>query len=331
MQARSLATQLLVAALLAIAPAIGGCGDGTDSGDASDVARDSASETPARTPTIEKWPGQRPKPLSPQRLAEVGIVSLVPALTEIVIDIGAADALVGIGRYDDPVPGHEDLPRLGDALSVSLESITALHPHIVLVNGEGLAERLSALPSFIQVETIPTDRLADLDDAYKRIGQLTGLVWRAKQARQFLEIEMLKAEGDAPGPRAKRPRVIVIVQRRPTYVAGSTSFVGELLEKAGARNAAADVEGDWPVLSDESLLALAPDVILDASIGEADNPEGRAKLREAWAEHPEIPAVANNRVHFLGKDEEALFRPGPRAGEAIRILIRLVHGEPEER
>ena len=137
-----------------------------------------------------------------------------------------------------------------------------------------------------------------------------------------------KSRGGAPG---KGERVLVVVQRRPIYTAGAGSYLHELLEAVGATNVAGDIDEAWPTLSDETVLARAPDVILDASVGDVDTAEGRAALLAAWREHPEIPAVANDRVYMLGKEGESLFRAGPQLPAAIALLERLLFGGRRDR
>ncbi len=259
------------------------------------------------------------------------IVSLNPALTETILALGAGDKLVGLGKYDPPVPGKPDLPRLGDALSVSLEAVVALEPDAVLVNGVGLAERLRPIDGRAPVYLIPTDSLLDVRRAAVQLGEMTGRAdagWRLQggiaEAVELARVRAMVREKERASP---GPRVLVVVQRRPIYTAGAASYLHELLQAVGAQNVAGDLEAAWPTLSEESVLARMPDVILDASVGDSDTAEGRAKLLAGWREHPGIPAVANDRVIVLGKEGEPLFRAGPRVPQALALLERLLYDE----
>ena len=270
----------------------------------------------------------RPEPAPLPDVEALRVVSLAPTFTETLIALGAADRVVGIGRFDPDVPGRPDVPRLGDAMGVNLETLTALRPDVVLVNARVLAEKLAPVASKIRVVELPTDRL---DDALRAVGEIGRLVGRGREADGI--VEKILAALDASSRRAKertargdaRPRVLVVVQRRPFYSAGRGSFVDDLLTSVGAENVFGDVDQPWPTVSEESIVARAPTVILDASVGDVDTQAGRDALLADWRRFPTIPAVRAGRVLVIRED--AIFRAGPRVPEAIEVLERLLYGE----
>jgi ABC-type Fe3+-hydroxamate transport system substrate-binding protein len=302
----------LVRLLLTAALAAAACGPGAS----APAAPDAAPARPA-APAPDAAPARR-------------IVSLAPAFTETLIALGAADAVVGIGRFDPEIPGKPSLPRLGDTFDVSLETLFALRPDLVLVNSQGVAESLRPLASRITVLTPPTDRLADALALFEDLGRRTGHVDEAtalsRRVRGALDASRARAEKRRTAG-ASSPKVLVVVQRRPLYAAGRTSFVAELLDAVGARNALDDVEQPWPLLSEEAAVARAPDAILDASEGDNATEAGRAALLESWSRFPSVPAVRDGRVLVIRED--AIFRPGPRIPEALARLEAMLW--PEER
>jgi iron complex transport system substrate-binding protein len=259
------------------------------------------------------------------------VVSLAPAFTETLIALGAGDRVVGIGKYDPDVPGRADVPRLGDAMSVDLESLTALQPDVVLVNARVLADRLAPVASRIRIVELPTDRL---EDALRAVGEIASLTGRKAEGEAL--VARIRASIDAAHERTAQrrargetpPRVLVVVQRRPFYTAGAGSFVDDLVRAVGAENVFGDVAQPWPTVSEEAIVARAPEVILDASVGDVDTEEGRATLRRDWERLSTIPAVKNGRVQVIRED--AIFRAGPRIPEALTTLERLVYGEGEK-
>lgn len=270
-------------------------------------------------------PAAAPKPAE-SRAARV--VSLAPAFTETLIALGAADSVVGIGRFDPAVPGRPDLPRLGDAMSVNLESLAALAPDVVLVNSTMLEEKLAPVAARLRVVRLPTDRL---DESLRAIGDISRLVGRDAEGAELTAtirsaLDAARARSDERRRRGEKPpRVLVVVQRRPFYTAGAGSFVDDLLRAAGAENVFGDVAKPWPEVGEESIVARAPDVILDASVGDVDTVAGRAELASDWQRFPTVPAVKTGRVLVIRED--ALFRAGPRIPEALAVLERLLFGE----
>lgn len=249
------------------------------------------------------------------------VVSLVPTLTESLIALGAGDALVGIGKFDPDVPDRPEIPRLGDAFSVSLEALTALEPDIVLVNSVKLAARLEPLRGDVRVEILPTDRLEDVFAAIERLGEITARPLAARTLTDRVESALTAARGRAAERAGPPPSVLVVVQRRPLYTAGAHSYLHELLGAVGAKNAAGDLAEAWPVISEESVVARAPDIVLDASSGTSD-PDA--------APEP-LTGLDGVRLVVLGAESEPLFRAGPRVPEALELLERLLYADEDRR
>src|SRR5262249_3822396 len=116
-----------------------------------------------------------------------------------------------------------------------------------------------------------------------------------------------------------RPRVLLVFGVEPVVAAGPRGFAAEMLRAAGGANVV--TEGDaYPVLGIERVLALAPDVVVDAAGLEA---HGGARIT---AENPgwrDVPAVKNGRVVTLS--DERVLRPGPRAADGAAVLARALH------
>ena len=94
---------------------------------------------------------------------------------------------------------------------------------------------------------------------------------------------------------------------------GNTSFINEIIQASGAQNIFNDLSASYPVVSEESIIARNPSVILLPS----DSPEtlDTIKNRSGW---DSIDAVNNNRVYKI--DGDIISRPGPRLAEAIEAI-----------
>ena len=101
------------------------------------------------------------------------------------------------------------------------------------------------------------------------------------------------------------------------YTAGGNTFVGRLLEMAGGRNIAADLDG-W-AYSLEKVVAGDPDIVLVSE--HYGMPE---QLRSAQG-YRELRAVQNGRVRPI--DNDMIDRPGPRLAQGLRELAAAIHPE----
>ncbi|HLV00192.1 MAG TPA: ABC transporter substrate-binding protein, partial [Acidobacteriota bacterium] len=125
-----------------------------------------------------------------------------------------------------------------------------------------------------------------------------------------------------------RPRVLMLIGRNQgsltdIYAVGPNSFLGELIRLAGGINVFADTRAQYPKVSIEAILYRKPDIIIDLSYGQPDSRKKRAAL-QLWRKFPGLAAVKSNRVFTTSNDIFLL--PGPRIGEAVKELARMIHG-----
>jgi len=93
------------------------------------------------------------------------------------------------------------------------------------------------------------------------------------------------------------------------------------LELAGASNAAGDIDNRYPVLSLEQILNMQPEIIIDASAGDAHGAHQNAA--NFWKRWPQLEAVRSGRVFVF--DSTLWLRTGPRLPQGLEKLMELVH------
>ena len=250
------------------------------------------------------------------------IVSLTPALTEILFAVGAGDRVVGVTAYCDYPPVATSLPKVGGYVNPSVEAVLALSPDLVVVSpGPGNREAALAMQrSGLRLEVVAAETLDESIAAIERVGVLCG----EESAGRALAAEVRDRLNAVSKRVAERPRVraLFCLQIDPIIAAGQGTLPGQLLEVAGGRNVVDAPR--YPRLGIESIFATKPEVILQARM---DRPEaGAERLEETfWSRWPAIPAVASGRVRILS-DGQAL-RPGPRVAQAAESLAAILHPE----
>lgn len=246
------------------------------------------------------WLGERPAE-TPRR-----IVTLAPSITEMVIDLGGADRLVGVSRHDD-APEVAALPRVGGFVDPAPEAVLRLAPDAVLVQpspgNRGPVERLAELG--IPILVLPLENVEETLASVRAVGDVLGRHAQGEALATRIEAGLLKAKRRSEGK--DRPRVLLVYGWQPLVVAGPGSFSHELLQAAGAENVAAKIaRGAYPTLSAEALLAAEPALVIDATGGHGGE---------------SIPGL---RAPVRTLDSAGLFRPGPRMLEALAELEALV-------
>lgn len=246
------------------------------------------------------------------------VVSLAPSMTEALHAIEAGALLVGRTAHCDKPREVASLPSVGGYAEPDFERVLALSPTLVI------GERGPAGPSFearlrergIPTYFPPTNSVAEIGAMLVGLGARVGRDAEAGQARRRLdeEVERMTAWARA------RPSVSVVMvfDEKPLFVAGKGGFPDELLRLAGGRNLV-EGGGPFPTIDLERMLALDPEVVIDATDAEAGTSE-LVKL-EGWGS---LAAVRSGKVRKLASD--AAMRPGPRLAEGLAAVARALHG-----
>jgi iron complex transport system substrate-binding protein len=255
------------------------------------------------------------------------VVVLSPNLTEIVYGVGAFDEVVGVSKFATYPPAVSKLPTLGGWQDPDYEKMVALRPDLVMVD-EGqapfVADKCKELG--LHVLVVKDERVADVYTAITVVGQATGHEAQAAQllaaTREGLARVAKKAEAQP------KTRVVLIVDRTPgtlrdLYTATAGSYLAELVDIAGGRVAAPPNTLGYAKLSQEDLLAINPDAILDFTHGAVGRFTGDPL--EAWKEMPELKAVRTRQVHEVNED----FVPhaSQRMVQTAELFLRLIHPE----
>ena len=243
-------------------------------------------------------------PQPPQR-----IVSLLPSITETVCALGGCSRLVGVDRYSNWPASVRALPQLGGGIDPNVEAVVAQKPDLVLLaKSSRVVERLEALG--LKVMVLEPKNHADMRRVLDKIGQVLGSndaqrVWREIDASVSAAAQSLPAS-------VKNMRVYYEVNSGP-YAAGESSFMGETLTRLGAKNIVPAAMGPFPKINPEFVARANPDVIM---VGER-SAQG-LEQRPGWSS---MRAVRDGRIcRFKAEDSDVLVRPGPRMGEAARLM-----------
>lgn len=256
-------------------------------------------------------------PKQPQRL-----IGLTPSLTEVFFALGLGERAVGATTWADYPPAARRIPRVGPYVSPNLERILALKPDLVLANKDGnppwVVERLGELgvPVYVTVPGTP----AKLPQGMVRLGDLLGAPQAGRRLAKQLETEMAEVAQRLQGVKP-RPTLLVIGSR-PLVSVGKKTMNHRLLTLAGGVNIAAGVDQRWPRLNLEYIIKAKPQVIILSTMERGQNLERDLAY---WRTLPGVGDRPGVRVEWVSSD--LIDRPGPRVGQGLKALARLIHPE----
>ena len=258
------------------------------------------------------------------------VIALSPSLTEIAYAVGAGESVVGISQYAVFPPEALDKPKCGGYFDPNYETILALQPDLILMQGRHQEVRDFCQANNLRIAEFKIDTIADIQSAIRQAGQLFGQEKRAEEicANITAELESLKVEL----PRSQWPKVFICPDRQTgsmanMMTAGQGSFLDEMIEAAGGVNIFGELAMLYPTISKESLLARAPDVILELRPSEKIDERKAAKLRTEWQPLSLLPAVKEGRIRIITDD--AILIPTPRIAESVRRLHKAIYQDWE--
>lgn len=228
------------------------------------------------------------------------IISLAPAVTEILYYIGAQKDIVGVTTACDYPEEAKLLEKVGDFVNPSLEKIVSLKPTIVIgmdLNDKKMA-RFGALGiKYINLRIKKTD---DVTEAIKTIGSISGYEKNGKYKAKIFKEEIYKYTEMSKNKKTK-PRVFTVVWDSPLMTAGKESLISDIIDKAGGVNIADNLMEAYPIYSIEQVLEKKPDFIITDKKANIDKIKGKS-------------------IVIDDIDIDLILRPGPRTISAIEIL-----------
>jgi iron complex transport system substrate-binding protein len=267
----------------------------------------------------------------PRQSAQFGpgpqrIVSLIPATTEMLFAMGAGDRVVGVSSYDQFPPEVERLPKVGGLLDPSVETLLALKPDLVIVYDTQAELRRQLERAGVPMFPYSHRGLADITATIRSLGERVGARTAAGAAARSIEQQLAGVAARVAG--RPKPRTLLVFEResgslRQIIASAGYGFLHDVLEIAGGADILNDLKRQSVTMSTETVLARAPDVIIELHYGESLKRAQIDEERRVWNTLPSIPAVKNNRVYLLTGDEFVV--PGPRIVLAAERFARALH------
>ncbi|RKT54635.1 ABC transporter substrate-binding protein [Saccharothrix australiensis] len=282
------------------------------------------------------------------------IVSLLPAATDIVAELGRVGDLVGrthecdwpvevasvpvvtgTSLDTDRLSSREISAAVGDhrgsgLYALDADLLAALAPDLVLtqdlcdvcaVSYQRVGEVVRVLDGGPRVVSLEPRTTAEVLDCVRRVGALLGVDDTGERVAA-LEDRLAAVEAAVAG--RARPRVAAIEWLDPVWPAGH--WVPEQVARAGGEPLLAQAGEHTSPVEWRAVLDARPDVVLLMPCGLA--PErtlaelGALTARPGWAD---LPAVRSGEVWVL--DGPAYFnRPGPRVVRGAEVLVHVLHG-----
>lgn len=183
---------------------------------------------------------------------------MVPSQTELLVDLGLWDRIVGVTKFCVHPKGlKKEKTVIGGTKNFHFDKIESLQPDLIIGNKEenyqeGIEKLAEKFPVWMS-------DIYTLEDAYRMIlgiGELTDTFSKANeivsQIKHGLEKEF-KLKGSA----------VYLIWKDPLIAVGSNTFIDSMLEKAGFKNLIN--QSRYPEIDLEEIVKLNPEFLLLSS------------------------------------------------------------------
>lgn len=253
------------------------------------------------------------------------IISLIPSNTEIVYALDSGDAIVGVTDFDNYPEEAMSKEKVG-GIEFNIEKMISLKPDLVLAPGstadtakEGLQQLKDA-----GIAVVVVNDAQSFEEVYQSIEMIGKSIGETEKAAELVDsmknsFTELKKKAESIKPEEQKTVFVEVSPEPEIYTAGNHTFINEMLELIGAKNAAGDMEG-WPKVDPEVMVERNPDVIVTTYGYYTEKPVEKVLARKGWNN---VKAVKDQQVFDVHSD--LVTRSGPRLAEGAEVLAKAIY------
>ncbi len=254
------------------------------------------------------------------------IISLIPAVTEMLFAVGAGPQVVAVSSFDRYPPEVSKLQRVGALLDPDVERILSLRPDLVVVYASQSDLRTQLDRAKVPTYVYSHAGLADITTTLQQIGERVGHGQEASDLTRQIQARITAVRKRVAGH--DRPRTLTRVRPR---IADASRHLCQRRNRVYPRHGrrrrwrqclrgrqAAGRPGDNGTDPRETAgchprAERRPDRL-------AISGRRKSLCGESLAS---LPAVRSSRVYLI--DQQMTVVPGPRVGEGVELIAKTLH------
>jgi iron complex transport system substrate-binding protein len=237
--------------------------------------------------------------------------------------LGLDEEIVGVTEFCNYPPEAQTREKIGGYSNPNLEKIVSLKPDLILADYGNPVKGISQIENLgYTLVGLNPKTIEDILHNINLVGNITGkdkeaseLIANMKERLNSVAEKMNTLTEDA------RSKVLYVIWYKPLWIAGSGTFINELIKRAGGLNVASDLSG-YKQMSLEAVIERNPQVIV---VGESKDQPGLIKTVKEESALFGTNAFRNNQIYTI--DTDIVSRPGPRIVDALEQLAKLLHPE----
>lgn len=252
------------------------------------------------------------------------VITTVPNTTEMALQLGLTDRLVGVysrksvlsyvPKLQEVAKGKPGVARF----SINLEPTFSLSPDLALIHSSQKSSISKLENQGIEVYASEPSSIEGIMENLTEIGKLLGKPQSAKDIITHMKASLTKLREAVDHLHHKKSTLYVVDDT--IYTTGSNTFLNQILKLSGLKNIFSDVEG-WKPVSDEEIIQRNPELILIAA--NAGLSLKKLNRRSGW---DQIQAIQNHSVIQLSSElTSQISQPTPKVVTGAIRLFNLVY------
>ncbi len=179
------------------------------------------------------------------------IISLVPSQTELLVDFGLRNNIVGITKFCvHPAALRNEKTIVGGTKKVNYNKIKSLRPDIIICNKEeNTKEMVRQLEAIAPVWVSNVKTLPECFQMIDQLGKIFGVSVKALKIASKIEFELQQFQQllrDSP-----IRKVLYVIWKNPYMAAGKCTFIDSLLKINRFENIVPDLESRYPEINEK--------------------------------------------------------------------------------
>ena len=248
------------------------------------------------------------------------IVSIGSAVTEILYRLGVERDIVGVDQTSQhPPEALSEKKNVGYVRQLGAEGILSLRPTLVIASAEARPTAVLDIVAQAGITVVRVPEEHSAEGVAKRIALIADAVGEVARggalAREISDGFAALALAREKIRDRKRVMFVLSFQNGRPLVAGQDTSAAAIIALAGGENATPGLQG-WKPLSDEGVIAAAPDLVLTMNRG-----PGEAAGADIFATPAFSATPAARTKAILVMDAVYLLGFGPRTPKAARELF----------
>lgn len=245
------------------------------------------------------------------------VVSISPEITETIYELGLGDKLIGRTDFCDFPSEVLEKESIGSLYEVNTEKVIDLNPDVILVSSLVKEEVVKQLMDN-GLTVVALNWNENFDGVYTYMTTIGTILNKKEETESYIEAMKEKVNqllASVEGLEKPTAYFVTGCGEWGDYAATGDTFLGQMLEMAGAENTAAD--GISWSYSLEQLVDKDPEILICSKSYDLK------KQIETLDGYKDLTAVKEGNLFEV--DENLFFRQGPRLVDGLATLIEVFH------